>query len=384
MNKKTKKYFLLFSFSLLCITCVKKYDPPAIQAANNYLVVDGFIDANPNEATTIVLSRSRNLSDTVSNIPELNAKVFIISNTGTTYSLTDAMNTGNYTSTPLNLSTTNQYQLKIITSDGHNYLSDLVPVKKSPPIDSLTWQQDSSLTVYLNTHDPSNSTIYYKWDFVETWIHYAPVQTSWVQTNGIISIADTTNQTDSCWTTANSTYIITGTSVALTQDVISKAPITTILQNDIRIKAKYSINVRQIPLTADAYNYWSLIQKNSQQLGTLFDPQPSQLTGNIHPLTNPNEPVIGYVTAATTQQKRIFINNTQLNQWSPIIDHNECSTLEIAANSLNPFVYSYGDTSYAPWYFTGSSPHLGLFVTKKACIDCREYGGVTKRPSFWQ
>ena len=74
MNKKTKKYFLLFSFSLLCITCVKKYDPPAIQAANNYLVVDGFIDANPNEATTIVLSRSRNLSDTVSNIPELNAK----------------------------------------------------------------------------------------------------------------------------------------------------------------------------------------------------------------------------------------------------------------------------------------------------------------------
>ena len=362
--------------------CKKKYDPPAIAAANNYLVVDGFIDANPNESTTIILSRTKKLSDTTSQtMSELNAKVFIISKNGSSFPLFDAANSGNYMSASLNLNSSDQYGVKIITSDGHQYISDFVPVKKSPPIDSLTWTQDSSLTVYLYTHDVNNSSVYYKWNFVETWEHFSPVQTFWVQNNGIISYADTTNQTDSCWTTANSTSIITGTSVSLSQDVISKAPITTIPRNDVKIKARYSILINQIPLTVDAYNYWSLIQKNSQELGTLFDPQPSQLTGNIHPINNPNEAVIGYVTAATTTQKRIFVKNNQLNNWDSRINYNQCSTKIIPTDPLNTFAYNYADTSFAPWYFTGFQPLL--YITKKTCIDCREYGGVTTRPSFW-
>ncbi len=383
MSKRIIQYFALLVLAVFCITCVKKYEPPAIQAANNYLVIDGIINANPNEATTIVLSRSRNLSDTVSNIPELGAQVYIISNTGSTYALTDANNTGNYISALLNLNAANQYQLKIITSDRHQYLSDLVPVKICPPIDSLTWQQDSSLTVYLNTHDPTNSTIYYKWDFVETWEIHSPVETFWIEKNGLISFADSTNQTDSCWTTLNSTNIITGTSIALSHDVINKQPITTIPQNDERIQDRYSIIVRQIPLTANAYNYWQLIEKNSQQLGTLFDPQPSQLNGNIHPITNPNEPVIGYVTAATTQKERLFITNKQLSNWNGLISANECQTLQIPQDTTNYFLYTYPDPSYAPWYFTGTSPHILLIIIKKACVDCLEYGGVNQRPSFW-
>ncbi len=380
MNKRIEKYFLVLFLTTLCVTCIKKYDPPAIQAANNYLVVDGLINANANEATTITLSRTRNLNDTVSNIPELNAQVYIVSNTGNSYALADIANTGNYTSALLNLSTVNQYQLKITTSDGHRYLSDFVPVKKSAPIDSLTWQQDSSLTVYLSTHDPTNSTIYYKWDFIETWELYSPLQTFLVENNGLISFADTTDQIDSCWITAKSANILTGTSVALAQDIISRARITTILQNDIRIKARYSILVRQIPLTAEAYNYWLIIQKNSQQLGTLFDLQPSQLTGNIHPLTNPGEPVIGYVTAAVTQQKRLFISHNEVSNWSTVINHqHECDVIDLPQNPLNPFIYNYPDTSFAPWYF--STPILR--ITKKECIDCREYGGVNVRPSFW-
>ena len=381
MIKKLRPYYLLLFVSFLLLMCKKKYDPPAIVAVNSYLVVDGFINANPNEATTIILSRTKNLNDSLPNIPELHAQISIMSNAGNVYPLTDPSNSGNYSSAFLNLNANNQYQLKIITADGHNYLSDLVPVKKSPPIDSLTWQQDSSLTVYLNSHDPNNNTIYYKWNYIETWEHYSPVQTFWVQNHGVITYADASNQTDSCWTTANSTTIITGSSVALAQDIISRAPITTIAQNDVRIKARYSILVQQIPLTVNAYNYWLLIQKNSQELGTLFDPQPSQLTGNIHPLTNPNEPVIGYITAATTTQKRIFISNSQLNNWDWRISYNACDTKLIGTDPLNTFAYTYTDTAYAPWYFTGFTP--SLYVTKKTCIDCREYGGVTTRPTFW-
>ena len=382
MNKRDRIYYFFLLLFLPFIQCKKQYNPPAIETINSYLVVDGFINANSNESTTFILSRTKKLTDTTSQtLSELNAQVFVINKSGSSFALIDAARNGNYTSPKLNLNSSDQYALKITTSDGHQYISDFVPVKKSPPIDSLTWRQDSSLTVYLNTHDPNNNTIYYKWNYIETWEHYAPVQTFWVQNNGVISSANASNQTDSCWTTANSTTIITGSSVALSQDIISSAPITTIVRNDVRIKARYSILVQQIPLTVNAYNYWLLIQKNSQELGTLFDPQPSQLTGNIHPLTNPNEPVIGYITAASTTQKRIFISNNQLNNWDTRINYNQCDTKLIGTDPLNTFAYTYSDTAYAPWYFTGFIPLL--YVTKKTCIDCREYGGVTTRPVFW-
>jgi hypothetical protein len=383
MIKIAQRYLLLLLVIVVFAYCKKAYNPPAIQAANNYLVVDGFINLNPNETSTIILSRSKNLVDTVVSIPELNAQVTIQDNAGATYNLIDTFGKGNYSSAKLNLSLSNQYRLKIITTNGHQYLSDLVAAKKAPLIDSLTWVQDRDVSIFLHAHDATNSTVYYKWDYVETWEHLAPVQTFWVQSNGLISSADNTNQTDSCWTTANSNTILTGNSSALSQDVISYAPITKIIKDNERIQVRYSISVRQLPLTQDAYNYWVIIQKNSQQLGTLFDLQPSQLTGNIHPLTDVNEPVIGYITAATTQQKRLFIDHHEVTDWSTLVDHRECDVIMIPTNPSNPFIYTYPDPDYAPWYFTGSFP-LSLLVTRKVCIDCREYGGVNKRPSFWQ
>ena len=54
---------------------------------------------------------------------------------------------------------------------------------------------------------------------------------------------------------------------------------------------RFSTLVRQYPLDQEAYNYWLTVQKNSQSLGGLFDLQPSQIRGNIHGVTNPNDVV---------------------------------------------------------------------------------------------
>jgi len=383
MNKRDRAYYFFLLLFVSFIHCKKQYNPPAIESINSYLVVDGFINANPNENSTFILSRTKKLTDTTSQtISELNAQVFVINKSGSSIPLIDINRNGNYTSTLLNLNSSDQYALKIITSDGHQYVSDFVPVKKSPPIDSLTWRQDSSLTVYLNTHDPNNNTTYYKWNYVETWHYQAPLIRYWEVNNGLISPMDSLNQTYDCWKTTNSNTIITGTSVALGQDVISRAPILTIPRDDEKIKIRYSILVNQIPLTKDAYNYWLLIQKNSQELGTLFDPQPSQLTGNIHPLSNPNEPVIGFVTAATTTQKRLFVSNSELTNWSTAINHRECLQMIIPQNPSNFLIYDYPDTNYSFYYFVGSGP-FGLMLTLTECVDCRVKGGVTTKPAYW-
>ncbi len=98
----------------------------------------------------------------------------------------------------------------------------------------------------------------------------------------MIFAKDTTTQTDSCWRTANSTNILVGSSIALSEDVISYFPIAIIPQHTEKLSKRYSILVRQYAINAESFRYMQLIQKNTEQLGGLFDGQPSQLEGNIH------------------------------------------------------------------------------------------------------
>ena len=389
MRSVFKKYILLLFLLSSLIACIKQYAPPAVVSANNnYLVVDGFINAGPNESSSFILSRTRNLGDTSTvDVPELNATISIVSQlTGATFPLTDSNNTGVYNSASLNLNTADEYQLKINTTNGDHYLSDFVPVKISAPIDSVTWQQDNNnnIDIFVNTHDPANSSIYYKWDFVETWEHDAVIAAYFLNINGnlmLSSLATPEQQIDSCWSSAESNTLITGTSAALAQDVIREQPVTTILQNDPKLAIRYSVNVRQIPLTLAAFNYWSLIEKNSQQLGTLFNPQPSQLPSNIHSSVNPNEAVIGYISAASPQENRLFISSAQISNWNappPLSITTSCPMIDF------PYVfpiYNYPDTTYAP-ITTISNANL-VIVTKKECVDCAAQGGTTTRPSFW-
>ena len=384
---KWTQYALLF---ILYAACVKPYNPPAIQAANNYLVVDGIINTGGNAITTIILSRSKNLADTVSFIPELNAQVSIVDSTGATFPLVASNSSGKYLSSALNLNQIDKYKILITTSNGHQYQSAFVRPETTPAIDSLSWLQspvNNGVTINVITHDPANNTHYYRWDFLETWQHNSPEIAQWVLINGIVTAlgADYLNdprQIHKCWTTIPSSHIVVGTSLNLSQDVISLQPVNFIPFNDVRLTVRYSILVNQYALSGDAYNYWLLIQNNSQNLGGLFDLIPSQLNSNIQCITNPNEPVIGYISASTIQQQRIFITNSQVSGWDTIEPYNECSPKTIPTDTSNFAIYNYPDTSYAPWYFTGDFIPA-LIIIKKYCVDCRTQGGTTSKPSFW-
>ena len=379
-----RKFFLCIITLIMLATlrCKKAYVPAAIQANNNFLVVDGVINTGANATTTINLNRSVNLTDTsTKGIPELNAQVSIVSSGGTIYPLTDSANNGIYISASLNLDINQKYSIAITTSNGHKYSSDFVEVKQTPTIDSLYWDQPNDFNVYVNTHDANNKTIYYRWDYIETWEHDAQLQTAWGVKNGLIFPVDSITQTTQCWTTLTSSTITLGSTANLSQDIINKQLINTIPNGDLRLYDKYSILVRQYALTEDAYNYWSIIQKTSQKLGGLFDLQPSQLSGNIHSLTNPNEPVIGFASASSIQQQRLFIFYTNLSNWQHTAIEYTCDTIAIPVNQTDYRIYNYPDTLYAPWYFITNGP---LIIASKICLDCTLFGGSNVKPSYWQ
>ncbi len=379
MDKKLHITILLSLAIIVFNRCKKPYEPPIIKTETHFLVVDGMISCGNNAVTKIVLSRSTRLGDSIQFAPELNAFVSIEEEQGSHYNLTEQGN-GIYLSQQLSLDPDKKFRLIIKTTNNKNYISAFTEGKTSPPIDSLTWKQKEDVIISVNTHDPSNNARYYRWDYIETWNYRSIYSTDYGVNNGLIYVKDFLTQTDSCWRTSNSTNIILSSSVNLSEDVISDFPVAIVPQHTEKISLGYSILVRQYALPEKAFQYLRIIQKNTQQLGSLFDGQPSQLKGNILCVENPGEPVMGYISASTVTEKRMFIRNSQVANWhfAPSVEF--CGViLTIPQNSTSYLIFDYPDTSFGPYYFVTG----GLVITKKACLECTEQGGANLKPNFW-
>ena len=382
MQEYIRKYKWMVLLLCIVIQCKKPYTPAILTAGNNYLVIDGFINTSPGGVTTIILSRSKNLTDTViNNIPETKAIVTIENTGGTTYPLQEQATAGTYKSQPLGLDNNAQYRLTVIASNGSRYQSDFVSAKQTPAIDSINWlQDDNGIKVFVNTHDAANNTRYYRWQYAETWEYHSQLQTIWGVSNGLVYLRMAAQQVHVCYNTTLSTNILLGSTAALSHDVISSKLLNTIVPYDSILQYRMSILVQQYALTLQAYSYWQIIQKNSEQQGTLFDLQPSRLTGNIHSLTNAAEPVVGFISANTLQEKRIFISNSDLQNWQTGPGTYECSLTNVPQNTTNFLILNYPDTSFGPYYYISMGP---LVLAKNTCLDCTLSGGTTVKPSFW-
>src|SRR5450631_1260526 len=229
-----KLLYILLSISfcmVIYIGCKKPYNPPAIQVDNKFLVIDGTLINSADSPSVFTLSRTIKLTDTTfSSAAETGATVSVDGSSGESYPFTEQAG-GVYKSNPVLLNPANKYRLKIITSSGDQYLSDFVEVQQTPPIDSITWQQQNDVMLYVNTHDASGNTKYYRWDFTETWQYRAPLKSELGVENGLIYyVEDRPNdQKYNCWSTDNSTEILAGSSISLSQDVINRAPIGIVL-----------------------------------------------------------------------------------------------------------------------------------------------------------
>ena len=381
-----KKPLFLLALLAAIFSCRKPYVPKAITNPPNYLVVEGTIFSGA-DSTIFKLSRTVNISSDSTTNPVTGAQVSVETN-NSTFSLSE-LRPGYYFSPAQNLDPSQQYRLRIILADQTTYLSDFVPLKTTPPIDSIGFIiQNTGLQLYVNAHDANNSTRYYRWAYEETWQFQAKYQSTTI-TNGIALMPRKANyQIFSCFAGDISSTILLGSSAKLSQDVIHAA-LVFIPSTSEKVGIKYSILLRQYALTPDAFTFWTSLKTNSEQLGSIFDAQPSQINGNIHNISNPNERVFGYVSACTVQTKRIFIPHSSLpGSWNVKYPY-DCSldslwydnpkTHENQVLELIPF----GSNKVPVSYFGTSLGILGYFGTSHECADCTIRGSVYQ-PYFWQ
>lgn len=365
-------YFLIIVFLAALFTaigCVEPFSPPEVNSDEGYLVIDGFLNIG-SDTSRIELSHTQNTNAQTSIITEPGAKVTVEGEKGETYTFTEKGN-GSYYLPPYAFNTAQKYRLRVKTRVGGEYLSDFVEVKNTPAIDAIEGKIDTrqdAMVMQVNTHDATNSTRFYRWKFEETWEYRAAFYSSLELVKGVIDYRK--EDINLCWRTMKSSNILLGSTIKLSQDIIKDLPITTVPISTNKLYIKYSILVKQYGLTQDAFEYWTNLAKTTEGTGSLFDPLPSQITGNIRSTTNPKELVFGYFSAAVEQKKRIFLT-PNLGRY-PTCSAPDTLKIEDALKS-----------SATLMNYTGERSEL-ILATSAYCADCRAQGGVTKRPSFWE
>jgi hypothetical protein len=375
---KMKYWFLLL---IIPWACKDKYVANIHVPPLGFLVVEGFINVG-NGSTNIQLSRASSLDSPVI-IWENGADLAVQSENGASYSLNQD-SAGHYSIGQLPVDLTQKYRLYIRTTNGKEYLSEFSEAKISPPIDSVNWTANQEqVTIYVSTHDDQNKTLYYQWQFEETWKYTSAYGSDIEYKGGQIVIRPDSDMVHICWRSDVSTTIAIASSAKLSSDVIYQFPLTLVPYNSTdKLINRYSILVKQFALTKDWYEWKLKVKKNTEQLGTIFDAQPSTTGGNITCTTDPTESVVGFIGCTSETEKRIFIDRSEIPPTPVFSGYEYCQSDTVPLSDVDA---TYSSGFYLPtqqYYLNGFL--VGIIGAGAACVDCRFKGGTLIQPPFWQ
>ncbi|MCR5888801.1 DUF4249 domain-containing protein [Hymenobacter sp. J193] len=301
---------------------------------------------------------------------EARASLYIEEEGGRRYQLTEGT-AGTYTSAPLMLTAGQRVRLHVLTAKQREYASDYTSVLVTPAIDSLSWKIDGNrLRIVSTAHDDLEAARHYRWSYQETWEFRSRYRSYLEYRNE--KLVDRTEDIEHCWGSEAPSTILLGNTLNLSQNVAS-VQITELFDDSPKLPIKYSIQVKQYALTPEEYQYWEELRKNTENIGSLFDPLPTQLTGNVHNVADPTEPVLGFIGAQSVTEQRIFIDRAELPPtWPVVTGYEACGLYTTLSSSL------FADAKYVA-IAKGDS---GIYYSTAECIDCRERG-VNVKPAFW-
>lgn len=370
---KTIYFLLIFLLSLIVfIACKDPYMPELRNLNKNILVVEGYIDGS--NGTNILLSRVKSLGEADTAFQKFveDASVTIEDNQGNKFPLANTGH-GNYKGN-YNLNKANKYHLIISTSDQKNYVSEFVEYKISPPIQSISYKiEKDGARFYVSTQDYNNKSTFYRWKFDETWQFHSFYRTNLKYDKEKRIVVKGTEPIYLCWQSDHSREILINSTANLSQDFIQEMPINFIPNESYKLSDVYSINVRQYVMDSIGYNYYRQLKKNTEETGSIFDPQPGNLRGNIKNTNDLSEIVVGYIGAGSSYQVRQYFQ-------IPWKFNDDCLTTFFVPNRTDSLEYYFGFDENWPLYYDGIGD--AYKAAERKCADCT-VRGTNIKPSFW-
>lgn len=399
-NKVKIIFFYLLLSILLFWSCMDPYKVD-ISNSENLLVVEALI-TDENKSHVVKISRSiSDFGDVYSS--EENATVIIVCNDGTEEVLAEK-SPGFYVtdSSKFKAIVGNSYKLRIKTKNGEAYESS--DCKMLPPtaidhvyyerkeITNVNDEQIEGIQFYVDGKAEPGS--YIRWLYDEVWKFAIPypqyaifVDKEEGDGKELVSI---TPKNVYCWKKSESHEITVQSLQNQSSALINNKKVCFIPTgiND-RFNIKYSINVKQLSISREEYNYLHKLKESTEDVDDLFGSHPYSVKGNIKNIANANEPVLGYFQMGSVTSERVFIS------WKDAMDLGIQNVIVLESCPTDTIYTDEGSfkdlySIYEHYVINGDLVlhdlemlPTGLILTEPKCADCR-LTGSPKRPEFWE
>ncbi len=383
--EKLRRGLILLLILLSC--CVEPYNIKS-STYQQVLVVEGFISADLKEHQ-VTISRTSPINQPEF-IPETGAQVSI-KDGNSLIPLTES-SPGIYLTPPVKGVVGDVYTLYITTQSGQQIVSDEVTLKDTPDIKDVyaTYSTNiggsgqAGVQIFLNTEDPTQTSKFYRWDYIETWEIQTPFESEFIWLGGN-NVAFRDISVSTCWSSDTSNNILIQSTQGLSGDKITAQLIQTIPDGSASMRVMYSILIRQYALSESAYLYWQTLKKINESQGTLYDTQPGTVVGNLTSL-NSSSTVLGYFDAGVIKEQRAFFSPKDFSAAGYIPpDYESICTLftptQVPSDQIGAFFAQPGSQGFEIWGASGAGPST-LFLLPKFCCDCTTLGTNIK-PAFW-
>ena len=216
------------------------------------------------------------------------------------------------------------YQIQVVTATGEIYESALDPLLPVPQVSSMNVelidreeinetggiQVKSYLKFYINTplavaSNPQNSFL--KWEmegcfrFIETLPLFPP-----------------TASAKTCYITEalnlDKINVFNGEASSLAN--LTEHPLIEIKVSH-RFARGYYLTVHQQSLSEQAFEYWNKVSQIVERTGSIFEPAPGKIQGNISNPNNPEEEVFGYFYTSIQDTFYLFVPPEVANSPTP-------------------------------------------------------------------
>lgn len=377
----------------VAVACVYPFEPE-LEKTGERLVIEGNIILG--EVCDFNLSYMQYLDNSAAtSVPE--SDVYVEAADGTTYHgrhLSSLNRT--YTIDLSNAKGGQDYRLHVILgvagdrgTEKPEYVSEWQQPSTPPIIDELRYYKEEdkvSFDISLHSNDGNQ---YFFWSFDEVWefasyysanVWYKPVSEGdsdyKLHPNGMMVRFQVGEGNHYCWRYASSNALMFTSTAALSDNIVTEKKFYSIPDTDERLTIAYSMTVKVRSMSEDAFIYWQTLSNNSDKVGDLFSPTPSEVRGNLHNLNDESELVLGYVGVSQIAEKRIVFTNDETEFYRyvrPSVDE----AIEVPEDEWRQYYYF---NQYRP---ISRSESGGYYWAEGRCVDCEMDGGSKSKPSWW-
>ena len=340
---------LIYLFFLIPFSCIDPYQVD-VPEGEQLLTIEGIISTGPGPHA-ITLTRSATYGSIFEGLirPVSLATVVVRDNEGNVTFLTEGDEAKGTYFTPASFSAEvgRSYTLQILTAEGKVYTSTPERVESVPPIASLEVRTvtiptqgsevpRSGVQLIAEVRDPADQNNFYYWRNGPA-VYILETRPDLFTPRPTPQNPNRTPQPKDCCIQCFRSEVSNNQSLFVVNDdnfngLTARVPAAFIEDDGLRFVNTFRMDLKQYSISQGAFRFLRLVKQQAEISGSIFDPPPATIRGNMISLDNPDEVVLGYFMAGGEATRRIYIDKNDLTfKKNRAIIPDDCRVVEGAS-----------------------------------------------------